>query len=228
MAVKTDGMSTVVSHPPDGRIPDRDPLPVGTRVILVAHLDHDDDSTVRTLAAGLGPHHDVTLVHVRPSAPSAAAPPPCMLMSDLGVIIYDDWYRAARECEHHYDTRAAARSALLHEFGIDHAVETVTTHRSLFSRRTRRSLRRAIERIADHARADVIRVGPGANTSASLSAGTSSPSREGVDDRHLPSVTHQRGADGSSAPEVRVGSALRRDDDRRMLDELWIDVGGSG
>jgi hypothetical protein len=140
-----------------------------------------------------------------------------MLMSDLGVIMYDDWRRSRDDQDAQRTARMKARSAILRSRGIGHAIETITYHQSFSARRTRRNIDRAIERLAARFRVDFVLRAP---TTDQLPPGT------GVGDRHLQAEMRTACADESSTPGIRTHGVV--DDPRHMVDALWIDLGGSG
>ena len=153
-------MTATISHKGTPEAHDAPTPRTGHHVLLILHAEHDGDDALVELTSRIGEGDHVTLANVRP-APSGAVPP-SGIMSDLGMMMYLDMRDANGEYESQLDLRIAARSRLLAELGISHDVLTEHYHRSVLGRVTERSLRKAIGRIARHARADEIIVGPGA------------------------------------------------------------------
>ncbi len=132
----------------------------GHHVLIILHVEFDTDDTLLEFARRVGDADRVTLANIRPAA--AAPLPPSGVMGDLGVMVYLDMRDTCSEEESRLDLRVSARSRLLHELGIEHEVVTEIYPRSVLNRVTQRGLRKAIGRVARHARADEILVGPGA------------------------------------------------------------------
>ena len=132
----------------------------GPHRLIILHAEPDSDETLLEFTRRIGPGDHVTLANLRPAM--AATLPPGGIMSDLGMMVYLDSRSAQEDYERQLELRIDARSRLLRELGIDHEIITETYHRSVVSRITARSVRKALGRIANHARADEIVVGPGA------------------------------------------------------------------
>lgn len=132
----------------------------GRHHLLILHAEHDGDEVLVDFADRIGDLDRVTLANLRPTVPATL--PPGGIASDLGMMVHLEMRTSQTAHESLLDKRIAARSRLLDELGIDHDAITETYHRSVVGGVTSRSLRKAIGRIARHARADEIVVGPGA------------------------------------------------------------------
>ncbi|MDW3219196.1 MAG: hypothetical protein R8F63_11350 [Acidimicrobiales bacterium] len=169
--------------------------PERTRVVVVFDTDTDTDDAIAAMIAQLDATDLVTLVNVRPSPLVAAGATPmlsaaAMTMSEIGWRMYHDACAGGTEEEERIRARTAHHSAALRAAGIGHAVETVVAQGRAGSPRSRRTVDRAVTRIARRFRADrIVRTTkPGV------------PSRPGADDRTAPTAARLHRSGGSSAP----------------------------